>query len=104
MGTRTPKEIFKKLCRDRGNLIGKDGCEDAPLPLFRAVPIRNPVILGTKAEKAVRIQLVSILILLFHLSLITLHSALPISVKMLQFLKQYVVYRISYVGEKKSEI
>ena len=55
----------------------------------RGVPIGNPVILGTKLKKAFRIHLVSILIPIFHSSLITLHSALLTItiVKMLQFLK-----------------
>ena len=60
--------------------------------------LRGPQ-LGTKLKKALRIQLIRISIKLFHLSLITPHSALLTIVKMLQILKRYVVCSMSYVGE-----
>ena len=49
------------------------------------VPIRPPVILGTKLKKDFRIRAVSSLILIFNSSLITQHLSLPTIVKMLQF-------------------
>jgi len=47
--------------------------------------MRHPVILGTKKKKAVKIQPVNNSFMIFHPSLITLHSALLTYVKMLQF-------------------
>ena len=63
-----------------------------PVPIF-ACPH-----LGTKAEKAFRIQPVSNQknLLSLHASRLTLH-ALPTIVKMLQFSEAYLVKRISYL-------
>ena len=73
-------EVGENLSKGSESKALKSG----PIP---AVPIRPTVRLGTIAEKAFRIQLVSTLILVFHSSLITQHSSLPTLVKMLQFLR-----------------
>jgi len=90
------EEKMKKFRR----LGKKTAAKARPLSPFWTVPIRHPVILGTKPKKAVNIQRVRISTMLFHSSLITLHSALLYIVKMLQFLKKYVVCNISYVGKR----
>ena len=78
------EEKMKKFRR----LGKKTAAKARPLSPNWPVPIRHPVILGTKPKKAFRIQQVSNSIMVFHSSLITLHSALPTIVKMLQFLKR----------------
>ena len=71
--------------------------EAPPLSPIWPVPIRHPVILGTKLKKAIRIQLVISSINIIHSSLITQNPSPLIIVKMLQFSEPYSVFRISYI-------
>ena len=70
------------------NLLSESGWIGSISGSMKAVPIRPTVRLGTKAKKAIRIQPVSILILIFHSSLITQPSALPIICKNVAVLEQ----------------
>jgi hypothetical protein len=77
------------------NLVSGSGWIGSIRRSRKAVPIRPTVPLGTKAEKAFRIQAVSISIKIFHPSPITQHPALPIYCKNVAVLEE--VCRISYV-------
>ena len=70
VGRRKKKKKFRKL----GEKLAVKARPSFP---NRAVPMRAPVSMGAIAEKAIRIQRVSILILTFPSSLVTRHQALP---------------------------
>jgi len=81
------RERKEKKFSEVGKKLSSGGARKRPkfAPVF-AAPVSGRCNLGTKLKKAFRIQLVRILILIFHSALITQHPALLTLVKMLQFL------------------